>query len=120
MTNDEIDVVYTWVDDTWPGYADLLRQHASNRHDLNPNRTRDNLELLRFSLRSLAAFVPWARRVYLVSCRPQVPAWLNTDRITVVHHDAFIPREHLPTFNSFAIVSNLHRIPNVARRFVYV
>jgi stealth protein CR2/Stealth-like protein len=118
--DDPIDVVYTWVDDGWPGYADLLRQHASNRHDLNPNRTRDNLHLLKYSLRSLAQFAPWARRVYLVTCRPQVPEWLNPAAVTLVHHDEFMPAEHLPTFNSFAIVSHLHRLPGLARRFVYV
>jgi hypothetical protein len=118
--DDPIDIVYTWVDDAWPGYIELLRQHASTPHDVNPNRTRDNLQVLKYSLRSLAQFLPWARRVYLVTCRPQVPPWLNTASLTIVHHDEFIPREHLPTFNSFAIVSNLHRLPGIARRFVYV
>jgi hypothetical protein len=118
--DDPIDIVYTWVDDGWPGYADLLRQHASTRHDLNPNRTRDNLQILKYSLRSLARFAPWARRVYLVTCRPQVPPWLNPASVTLVHHDAFMPPEHLPTFSSFAIVANLHRLPGIARRFVYV
>jgi len=118
--DDPIDVVYTWVDDAWPGYGEVLRQSASTRHDLNPNRTRDNLQLLKYSLRSLAAFMPWTRRVYLVTCRPQVPSWLNSTSVTVVHHDEFMPREHLPTFNSFAIVSNLHRLPGLARRFVYI
>jgi hypothetical protein len=31
-----------------------------------------------------------------------------------------MPGAHLPTFNSFAIVAHLHRVPGVARRFVYV
>ena len=115
-----IDVVYTWVDDTWPGYSDLLRHYAADRHDLNPNRTRDNLQVLKYSLRSVAQFLPWARRIYLVTCRPQVPAWLNAAAVQVVHHDQFMPREHLPTFNSFAIVANLHRLPDLAQRFVYV
>jgi hypothetical protein len=118
--DEAIDVVYTWVDDAWPGYSDLLRQYAADRHDLNPNRTRDNLQVLKYSLRSVARFLPWARRIYLVTCRPQVPTWLNTAAVHVVHHDEFIPREHLPTFNSFAIVANLHRLPGLARRFVYV
>src|SRR3954468_19884392 len=118
--DEAIDVVDTWVDDAWPGYSDLLRQYAADRHDLNPNRTRDNLQVLKYSLRSVARFLPWARRIYLVTCRPQVPTWLNTAAVRVVHHDEFMPREILPTFNSFAIVSNLHRLPGLARRFVYV
>ena len=118
--DEAIDVVYTWVDDTWPGYSDLLRAYAADRHDLNPNRTRDNLQVLKYSLRSVARFLPWARQIYLVTCRPQVPAWLNTAAVQIVHHDEFMPREHVPTFNSFAIVANLHRLPGLARRFVYV
>lgn len=43
-----IDVVYTWVDDTFPGYRDLLDGYAGTSHDLNPNRTRDNLDLLKY------------------------------------------------------------------------
>jgi len=120
LADDPIDLVYTWVDDAWPGYSDLLRQHAVSRHDLNPNRTRDNLQLLKYSLRSVAQFAPWVRQVYVVTCRPQVPPWLNTRAIHLVHHDEFMPREHLPTFNSFAIVANLHRLRGLARRFVYV
>jgi hypothetical protein len=108
------------VDDAWPGYRELLHARAASRHDLNPNRYRDNLDLLRYNLRSLERFVPWARRVFLVTCRPQVPSWLDTTTVTVVHHDQFMAAETLPTFNSFAIVSQLHRLPGLSRRFVYV
>jgi len=118
--DDPIDVVYTWVDDSWPGYRELLARHASTWHDVNPNRTRDNLQILKYSLRSLAAFAPWVRRVYLVTCRPQLPSWIDASAIRIVHHDEFMPREHLPTFNSFAILANLHRLPDLARRFVYI
>jgi hypothetical protein len=112
--------VYTWVDDSWPGYMDALQAHASSRHDVNPNRTRDNLQILKYSLRSLDAFAPWVRRVFLVTCRPQVPPWLNRRSVCLVHHDEYMPAEYLPTFNSFAIVANLHRLPGLSRRFVYI
>jgi hypothetical protein len=108
------------VDDSWPGYRELLMQRASNRHDLNPNRYRDNLDLLRYSLRSLDRYLPWARRVFLVTCRPQVPPWLDPSVVRVVHHDEFMPPQMLPTFNSFAIVSQLHRLPGLSERFLYV
>lgn len=119
---ESIDVVYTWVDDTFPGYHELLSRHASTSHDRNPNRTRDNLDLLKYSLRSLAAFAPWVKRVYLVTCRPQVPAWLDpaAPGLTIVHHDVFMDPAMLPTFNSFAIVSCLANLPAVSRRFLYL
>jgi hypothetical protein len=115
-----IDAVYTWVDGTWDGYDALLRAHARNRHDLNPNRYRDNLSTMKYSLRSLEQFAPWIRRVFLVTSRPQKPAWLDDRAASLVHHDAFMPTGDLPTFNSFAIVSNLHRIEGLSRRFVYI
>ena len=123
MTDPEpMDAVYTWVDGAFPGYAEILQAHSRTRHDLNPNRYRDNLHVLKYSLRSLQAFLPWIRRVFLVSIRPQVPAWLDraAPGLHVVHHDEFMDRAELPTFNSFAIVANLHQLPGVSRRFLYV
>lgn len=115
-------VVVTWVDDAWDGYLDLRDSYAATRHDRNPNRTRDNLHILKYGLRTLAMYAPWARPVVVVSMRPQVPAWLNVDHpdVRVVHHDEFIPAACLPTFNSMSIVAHLHRIPGVGSRFLYM
>jgi stealth protein CR2/Stealth-like protein len=115
-----IDAVYTWVDGAWPGYQDRLREQALDKHDLNPNRYRDNLQILKYSLRSLAQHLPWVRQVYVVTCRPQSPAWLDPSQLRLVHHDVFMPASHLPTFNSFAIVANLHRIEGLSARFLYI
>lgn len=117
-----IDAVYTWVDDTFPGYAEELRRHAGDGRDLNPNRTRDNLDLIRYSLRSLAKNAPFVRNIYILSCRPQVPHWLDTghERIRLVHHDQVMAKDILPVFNSFAIVSHLHLLPGLSDRFLYI
>ncbi len=118
---ESVDVVYTWVDDSFPGYRELLQTYSGTAEDRSPERTRDNLDLLKYSLRSLRAYVPFVRHIYIVSCSPQVPRWLATDRpgLTVVHHDAFMDRAVLPTFNSFVIVSFLSRIAGLSRRFLY-
>lgn len=117
-----IDVVITWVDDRTPGYREMLKAHARELPDLDPARTRDTLEVLRFNLRALERHAPWVNRVFLFTCRPQVPAWLETahPRLTVVHHDEVIPARFLPTFNSFAIISHLHLIPGLSETFLYV
>lgn len=122
MSAEPIDLVYTWVDDRWPGYLEELRRHARNGHDLNPNRTRDNLDLLRYSLRSVALYAPWIRNVHLLTCRPQVPAWLNRahPRLRITHHDEIMDAGMLPTFSSFAIITHLHRLPGVSPRFLYL
>lgn len=118
MAEDSFDIVYTWVDDAWPGYAETLARHAKNSHDRNPNRTRDNLELLKYSLRSLEKHCPWAGKVWLVTAAPQVPRWLDRNAVRLVHHDAIL--DQLPTFNSFAILSALYRLEGLSQRFVYV
>ncbi len=118
----EIDAVYTWVDGTRPDYLEQLGRHAREPRDLNPERYRDAYDCLRHSLRSLELHAPWVRWVYLVTCRPQVPAWLRRDhpRLRIVHHDEIMPPTVAqPTFNSNVIECFLHRLPGISRHFVY-
>ncbi len=122
----EIDVVYTWVDGsdaTWRAAFDDWsvrdgRDHQADR-DLVAGRYRDNGEL-RHSLRSLWFGCDWVRRIYLVTA-DQVPAWLDAEdeRIEVVSHRDILPEHCLPTFNSHAIESALHRIEGLSEHFVY-
>lgn len=115
-----IDAVYMWVDDSFPGYRETLNQYAEVKQDTNPSRTRDNLNTLKYSLRSLQMYAPWLRNIYVVSCRPQKPGWLKDDvpGLRIVHHDELMDAGILPTFNSFAIQSYLHLIPGLSKRFL--
>ena len=60
--------------------------------------------------------------MHVVACRPQVPEWmdLSAPNLRFVHHDAIFDPEDLPSFNSFGIVANLHRVPEVSDRFIYM
>ena len=120
--HEPIDVVYTWVDGNYPGYAEFLARSVKNEHDRNPNRYRDNIDIFKYSLRSLEKFAPWLGNIHVVTCRPQVPSWLDPTRkgLRIVHHDEIFDAEDLPSFNSFGIVANLHRIPGLSRRFIYM
>lgn len=120
-TAEPIDIVYTWVDDSFDGYLETRNRYCQDMRDTNPNRTRDNLDVIRYSMRSVARNLTGVRRIYFVSCRPQLPAWLNPHHpmITVVHHDQIMDACILPTFNSFCIVSHLHLLPGLSRRFIY-
>ncbi|MEV4641104.1 stealth family protein [Actinoplanes sp. NPDC049548] len=122
-----IDIVYTWVDGSDPDW--LQRKNASlaavgeqqiNTIATNASRfiSRDELK---YSLRSIVAYAPWVRRIFLVT-DDQMPPWLDhTDpRLTVVsHRELFGDTGVLPTFNSHAIESRLHRIPGLAEHFIY-
>jgi hypothetical protein len=45
---------------------------------------------------------------------------VNTDLVTLISHDMFIPPQFLPTFNSHVIESYLHLLPGVSECFVYM
>ncbi len=117
-----VDVVYTWVNGGDPAYLAECQKYAKKPIDLNPERYRDEYQLLKYSLRSLEMFVPWVRDVYLFTKRPQVPDWLNTahPRLKIVHHDEVIDTRYLPTFNPNTIESCLHMIPGLSEQFLYV
>ena len=122
-----IDVVYTWVDGADPAWRErrdaALGERDGEHHALAANESRytDHGEL-RYSMRSLWSYAPWFRRVYLVT-DDQVPEWLNVEhpRLRVVSHkELFGDRGVLPTFNSHAIESQLHRLPDLSDHFLYV
>ena len=122
----EIDVVYTWADGTDLKFRKemcaCLHDLAASPHSssFQPGRFRDNGEL-RYSLRSLEKFAPWVRKVFIVT-NGDSPTWLNVsdDRVSVIAHDLIFTRKSdIPTFNTNAIEANLHRIPDLSRRFLY-
>ncbi|MEV6602300.1 stealth family protein [Actinoplanes sp. NPDC051346] len=123
-----IDVVYTWVDGADPAW--LERKNAAlgenewvseNEEAANASRYISRNEL-RYSLRSLHAYAPWVRRIFLVT-DDQVPSWLTVDhpQITVVSHkEIFGEAGKLPTFNSMAIETRLHHIDGLSEHFLYI
>lgn len=115
-----IDIVYLWVDGSYPGFREERDSYATAVRDRDPARYRDNLDLLKYSLRGLSKYLPWVRNIYIVTCRPQRPDWLaGDDRIRIVYHDQFIDRAALPLYNSNALFCFLDQIPELSRRFIY-
>lgn len=117
---DPIDIVYLWVDGSQPGFREELNSYAATPADREPARYRDNLDLLKYSLRGLSKYLPWVRNIYIVTCRPQRPTWLNANsRIRLIHHDEFIDKSRLPLYNSNAIFCFLDQLPQISQRFIY-
>ncbi|KRF36880.1 stealth conserved region 3 domain-containing protein [Nocardioides sp. Soil805] len=121
-----VDVVYTWVDGNDPEWN--ASRQARGGDDARPEaggqarfRSRDEL---RHSMRSVHLFAPWVRTIHLVTAG-QRPDWLLDDalldgRVRVVDHRDILPADALPTFNSQAIETALHRVPGLAEHFVYL
>jgi glycosyltransferase involved in cell wall biosynthesis len=122
-----VDVVYTWVDgedEEWNAARERrlaeLTGTALTRESSGRARFLSRDEL-RYSMRSVHLFAPWVRRIHLVAAG-QVPAWLDTDhpQVRVVDHREILPADALPTFNSHAIETGLHRVPDLTEQWVYL
>ncbi len=116
----QIDFVVTYVngnDSNW------LARRASflpeSEADNSACRYRD-WDTLKYWFRGVEAFAPFVRKVFFVTDN-QVPEWLNleSDKLCVVNHTDFIPKEFLPTFNSNVIEMFLHKIEGLSDTFVY-
>ncbi|MBX9561342.1 capsule biosynthesis protein CapC [Aeromonas hydrophila] len=120
-----IDVVFTWVDDADPAWQHRYQQQKNitnkdsiGRHATDPARFSNHNEL-KYSLGSVLKFLPWVRKIFIITDN-QRPQWLNeSDRIIIVDHKEIIEEQYLPTFNSHVIEAHLHKIPDLAEHFIY-
>lgn len=128
VLQEPVDIVYTWVDGSDPEWRarmcasrDSLDLRTTEPSSISESRfiSRDELK---YSLRSIEYYASWARRIFIVT-DGQIPSWLNVDhpKITVVdHREIFANPNLLPVFNSHAIESQLHHIPGLADRYLYL
>lgn len=119
----EIDLIYLWVDGNDPEWQKkklLYTNVISDNSEMNNiGRYVENDEL-RYSLRSVEKYVPWVRKIFIITDN-QVPSWLNTDhpKVEVVDHRDIIPTEVLPLFNAIVIEYFLHNIPGLSEHFLF-
>jgi hypothetical protein len=129
---DPIDVVITWVDGRDPKHRARRNRYLANldesagpeRVASKDRRFSDNEEI-RFCLRSIRNYAPWARTIWLVTDN-QVPAAIDRrkaerENVRIVDHREIFRgyEQFLPTFNSYAIETMLWRIEGLADRFLY-
>ena len=124
--SEPVDLVYTWVDGTDPQWLD--RKARGTGQPVSGYSTDADIaarfvgyDELRYSLRSVQMYANWVRHIWIVTDRQQ-PSWLQPDdRLTVVdHQNIFADPGALPVFNSHAIESQLHHIPNLAEHYLYL
>ncbi|BBH15167.1 MULTISPECIES: stealth family protein [Chromobacterium] len=121
----EIDVVFTWVNGDDPQWqarrTKTLASHSPEHLGLYANDPArfNNHDELRYSLNSVQTYLPWVRRIYIVTDQ-QCPEWLTpNNRVRVIDHQELISPCYLPTFNSHVIEAHLHRIPELSEHFIY-
>ncbi|MEA5044861.1 MAG: stealth family protein, partial [Petrimonas sp.] len=118
----DIDLVYLWVDGDDPKWLEKKRQFTGKVADCsegnNKGRYVNNGEL-KYSLRSVEKYVPWIRRIYIVTDN-QYPGWLQRDhpKIRIIDHTEILPEEALPCFNSSVIEYFIYKIPGLSEHFL--
>ena len=128
QVREPVDIVYTWVDGSDPAWLQRKAKCLGDQQDLGVNLSATHEsrytshDELKYSLRSVAMFAGWANKIYIVT-DGQVPAWLDTShpKIQVVDHaEIFTDPSVLPVFNSHAIESQIHHIPGLSERYLYM
>ncbi|WP_299572215.1 stealth family protein [uncultured Williamsia sp.] len=119
----DIDIVFSWVDGSSAEFqaqrAKRMRNYVVGSGDDSAARFRQ-IDELKYALRSVHMYAPWIRRIFVATDSPR-PAWLADDpRVTFVPSaEFFTDTSVLPTHNSQAVESQLHRIPGLSEHFLY-
>ncbi|NQX27922.1 stealth conserved region 3 domain-containing protein [Microbacteriaceae bacterium VKM Ac-2854] len=119
----DVDIVFSWVDGTDIDFqrarAARMASYVVGEGDDAPARYRQ-IDELKYALRSVYMYAPWVRHIYIVTDSPR-PRWLaeHPDVTVVRSEDHFRDLAVLPTHNSHAVESQLHRIPGLSEHFLY-
>lgn len=118
----DIDFVIPWVDGSDPEWRKSKNKYSGKIDepvDITDARYRD-WDILKYWFRGVEKYAPWVHKIYFVTCG-QKPDWLNEnhEKLILVNHEDYIPREYLPTFSANPIELNFHRIKNLSEHFVY-
>ena len=112
-----MDAVITYVDGNDPVWRKSFAQAVGV--PAIEKRYRDWGTLV-YLVRGIRRYMPFIRKIFLVvSGESQVPSWVSGSDVRVVLHSEIIPQRFLPVFNSTAIQTFLHRIPELDEQFVY-
>ena len=123
--NFEVDVVFTWK--RQPSEKELhiiSSKYCSQKHGHKASRFRET-GTLEYAIHAVKSNLPWVRNIFLVT-NDERPCWLGNDNpdVTIITHEQIWPlsriQTDLPTFNSIAIETHLHRIPGLSEYFIYL
>lgn len=119
--NNKIDFVVTWVDGNDKKWLeDKSKYQKTKKNEGNKNSRYRDWETLKYWFRSIEENANWCNKIYFITYG-HIPKWLNTnnEKLVIVKHEDFIPKEYLPTFNSNVIEIFINRIKGLSENFVY-
>jgi endonuclease/exonuclease/phosphatase family metal-dependent hydrolase len=121
----DVDVVFTWKrqpsDDA---LLTIASKYCLESHGHKITRFRET-GTLEYAIHAATQNMQWVRKIYIVT-NDERPCWLGSDNsnIIIISHKQIWPTlrmgSDLPTFNSIAIETHLHRIPGLSEHFIYL
>lgn len=113
----QIDIVLPWVDGNDPAWrAEKDKYDKEGKVSDVRYESWDNLQ---YVFRGIEKYMPWVHKVFFITWG-HLPDWLDTsyEKLVVVRHEEYIPKEFLPTFNSNVIEMNYFRIKELSENFI--
>ena len=112
-----IDLVLPWVDGNDPAWRAEKDKYDENK--MVSDVRYESWDNLQYVFRGIEKYMPWIHKVFFITWG-HLPAWLNTsyNKLVVVKHEDYIPKEFLPTFNSNVIEMNYFRIAELSENFI--
>ena len=119
----EIDLIYLWVDGNDPQWLAQRRKffgEETSSDETNCKGRYANNDELKYSLRSVEKYLPWIRKVFIVTDN-QTPDWIDTShpKIEIIDHKEILPPEALPCYNSSVLEYFLYKIPDLSEHFLF-
>lgn len=125
---ESVDFVVTWVDSSDTNWLNKKSKYCNTNISSEDRRFGfDNISQVEIStcVKSILFNAEWCRYIWIVTDN-QIPIFYQflpdcyKNRVKIVYHDKFIPRDVLPTFNSHTIETHIHNIPNLSEKFIYM
>ena len=120
-----IDVVITWVDGNDPALnakrASYIQPGEAREKDIAAPTRYANRGEIYWCVRSVNKFMPWIRRIYIVT-DGQDPHVESRIPVEIVDHKVIFRgyEEYLPTFCTSSIEAMLWRIPGLSEHYIYL
>lgn len=121
-----IDVVITWVDGNDPVLnakrATYIKPEEAKEKDIAaPNRYANRGEIY-WCVRSVNKFMPWVRRIFLVTDNQDPHVESSRIPVEIVDHKVIFRgyEKYLPTFCTSSIEAMLWRIPGLSEHYIYL
>jgi len=114
----KIDLVYCWVDKEDPEYIKRHKGLIIKRDKLINNGGDNQIDELKYSLRSIEKYMPWINNIFIVTDK-QTPKWINTSnkRIHIIDQATILPHDR-PCFNTSALEASFYKIKGLSEYFI--